>query len=109
MHPHPFRGSRPVLEGKHVLVLEDEPIVAFMVEDMLVELGARKVIATSRVTEAIAVLAFEKVDAAVLDVNVHGQESYGVADRLTELSVPYIFATGYGDRRIRSGIGPLRR
>lgn len=85
------------LDNQLVLVVEDEPIIGLALEDMLSEAGARVVIA-ERVEEAFAVAEREPINAAILDVNVHGVLSYGLAGRLARAGVPYIFATGYGDR-----------
>ncbi|MDG5751360.1 response regulator [Qipengyuania sp. XHP0211] len=84
------------LADRHIMVLEDEAIIAFGLEDMLLEIGASVAVATS-ITEAFAMLADNDFDFAVLDVNLHGEKSYPVADRLLEAGVEFIFATGYGD------------
>jgi len=85
------------LEGATVLILEDEPIIGLALEDMLSRQGAA-VLFASQVEEACEIIAQEQVDSAVLDVNVHGLLSYPVAEMLNERNVPFIFATGYGDR-----------
>jgi CheY-like chemotaxis protein len=86
-----------MLEGKHVLALEDEPVVAFLIEDMLLDAGAKAVTVASRIAEACAAVARGGIEAAVLDVNVHGEQSYAVADQLAAIGVPFVFASGYGD------------
>ena len=87
-----------MIENKHVLALEDEPVVAFLLEDMLRDAGAAEVTLASRVAEAVAVVARGGIDFAVLDVNVHGERSYPVADQLLARHIPFIFASGYGDQ-----------
>jgi CheY-like chemotaxis protein len=84
-------------EGSTILILEDEPIIGLALEDMLAGKGAR-VLHASRIEEAEELLSGQQVDSAVLDVNVHGILSYPVAARLAERAIPFIFATGYGDR-----------
>ena len=84
------------LKGLRVLVVEDEALVAFQLEDMLAELGCDVVGPASRVGQALDLLGHEQVDAAVLDVNVAGELVYPVADALAAQGLPYIFATGYG-------------
>jgi CheY-like chemotaxis protein len=84
------------LKGLRVLVAEDEALVAFQLEDMLAELGCAVIGPASRVGQALDLLGRERVDAAVLDVNVAGELVYPVADALTAQGLPYIFATGYG-------------
>lgn len=86
-----------MLEDKQVLVLEDEPIIGFALEDMLETLGCPAVLIATRLDEAQQMIASAKVDAAILDVNIHGRRSYGVADDLAARKLPYIFASGYGD------------
>ncbi len=84
------------LEGARVLVLEDEAILAFALEDTLLELGCEVVGPALRLPEALSLAESERLDAAVLDVNIGGDRSYGVAEVLERREVPFIFATGYG-------------
>lgn len=86
------------LAGKRVLVVEDEPVVAMMVEDMLVEFGCVVLGPVGRLEEALALVVGEAVDLAVLDVNLGNDNSFPVAALLRARDVPFIFATGYGDR-----------
>ena len=83
--------------GSIVMILEDEPIIALALEDILVGEGA-SVRHASRIGEACEVVLAENIDSAILDVNVHGTLSYPVAELLAERRIPVIFATGYGDR-----------
>jgi CheY-like chemotaxis protein len=85
-----------VISGKRVLLVEDEAIVARMVEDMLTELGASVVGPVSTVAKALAVATGEALDAAVLDVNVRGEMIDSVAALLEGRGVPLVLATGYG-------------
>ena len=87
-----------LIQDKHILALEDEPVVAFLLEDMLLDAGAASVTLASRLAEAAAAIDRGGIDLAVLDVNVHGELSYPIADRLAAAGVPYVFASGYGDR-----------
>ncbi len=80
-----------------VLILEDEPIVALALEDMLLELGFQSVSVATTIEEAFGKLDELTPDVAVLDVNIRGNRSYGVAETLIDLNVPFVFATGYGD------------
>lgn len=86
-----------MLEGRRALILEDEPIIAFALEDMLESMGCASVLVAARIDEAHALLAGSDVDIAILDVNIHGERSYPVADELVDRGVPFVFATGYGD------------
>lgn len=84
------------LAGKHVLILEDEPIIAFALEDILIAEGAT-VVAANTLTEAMQTLDAEPYDFAILDVNLHGEKSYPLAQELKRRGIPFVFATGYGD------------
>ncbi|MBX5159286.1 MULTISPECIES: response regulator [unclassified Rhizobium] len=85
-----------MLVGYRVLVVEDEFMLA---EDLSLELadaGAIVIGPAQSLEHAIELLAVSDVlDAAVLDVNLHGEPVYPVADRLLELHVPFVFTTGY--------------
>jgi len=83
------------LEGRTVLIVEDEPIIALALEDMLSESGALPTFAET-IEEALAAIGSGKIEAAILDVNLHGKKSYGVADALLGAGTPFIFASGYG-------------
>ncbi len=85
------------LHGLRILVVEDEAFVALMVEDMLVDLGARVVGPASTLARGLALAAAEVLDAAVLDVNVRGEPITPLADVLRQCGVPMVFATGYGE------------
>lgn len=85
------------LKGSTVLILEDEPIIGLALEDMLSRQGA-SVLFASQIEEAAELIDRERLDSAILDVNVHGTLSYPIAALLADRSVPFIFATGYGDR-----------
>ena len=85
------------LIGVKVLAVEDESVVAMWLEDALAELGCIVVGPAARVEEALELVEREVVQAAVLDVNLAGVSVFPVADRLQELDIPFVFATGYGN------------
>lgn len=93
----------PWLKGKRILVVEDEALIAVMVEDMLAEMGAEVVGPAATIEQALALAAAEAIDGAVLDVNVRGERIDPVAEVLAERGVPMLFATGYGEVRLASG------
>lgn len=84
-----------LFSGRRVLVVEDEMIVSWLLEDMLADLGCVVVGPAARVNQALAMLDAEDIDAAVLDVNLDGQKSFPVADALAARGVPFAFLTGY--------------
>jgi CheY-like chemotaxis protein len=92
------------LFGRRVLVIEDEMIVAMLLEDMLADLGCTVLGSAVRVEQALTMIeAAEALDAAVLDVNLNGQKSYPVADALVARGVPFVFATGYRRDAVMNG------
>jgi len=85
------------LEGLRIFAVEDESLVAMQLEDILDELGCVVAGLAMRVDRAQAMLDGEPgIDAAILDMNIAGVKVYPVAERLRELKVPIVFATGYG-------------
>lgn len=85
------------LRDLRVLIVEDETLVALLMEDILSDLDCKVVGTVSRVSQALDLLKTMPVDMAILDVNVAGQEVYPVAAVLDESGTPFIFATGYGE------------
>jgi CheY-like chemotaxis protein len=100
-------GPRPALRGRRVLVVEDEALVAMLLEDGLLDAGAEVVGPAGSVAEALGLVERAArdggLDAAVLDINLGGAAVAPVADRLAALGVPFVFATGYGEGCDRSG------
>lgn len=85
------------LSGLHLLVVEDEAMVALMVEDILTDLGCTGVEVAGTVGQGLAMVKNPRpLDGAILDVNIGGEKVYPVAEALEAKGVPFIFATGYG-------------
>ena len=84
-----------VLEGIRVLVVEDEFLVATLIEDMLMAAGCIVAGPIPRLSEALDAVDRGTFDAAVLDVNLAGDRIYPVADALSRRNVPFVFVTGY--------------
>ncbi len=87
------------IAGKRLLLLEDDPILGMVLEDMADMLGCRIAGSFQTVDAALeaAKAAPESFDAAVLDVNLNGSPSFPVAALLEKKGIPYVFSTGYGD------------
>jgi CheY-like chemotaxis protein len=79
-----------------VLIVEDESLVAMLVEDMLVELGCEIAAIAGRVEQGVQFANDLVIDFAVLDLNLSGENSFPVAAILKARGVPFVFATGYG-------------
>jgi len=88
------------LPGRRVLVVEDEIMVAWVLEDMLAELGCEIVGPAVRVDQALTLVGAETFDLAVLDINLNGQKSFPIADALAARGVPFVFSTGYNTEGI---------
>jgi DNA-binding response OmpR family regulator len=84
------------LDGIRVMLVEDEDLIAMMVEEFLNDLGCRLIGTAARLDDALAMAGMLEVDVAVLDVNLAGKLSYPVAELLQARGISFIFATGYG-------------
>jgi len=76
--------NRP-FSNRRVLLVEDEMLVAWLIEDMLADLGCAVIGPASSVNQALA----------MIDLNLDGQMSYPVADVLAAHGVPFVISTGY--------------
>ena len=86
------------LSGRRILVVEDESLVAMLLETILEDMGAIPVGAIATVEEALQVVADDPLlDAALLDVNVAGKLVFPVAEALRAKGIPFVFSTGYGE------------
>lgn len=83
------------LNGISVLLLEDEFLIALDTEQILKELGAASVEIVATLEDAESCAAARRFDVALLDVNINGQMSFDLAQRLRERGIPVVFATGY--------------
>ena len=88
--------ARADLNGKNLLLVEDSMMIAFDAQAMLQDCGADVEIAATS-SDARRALKLSKFDAAILDVNLYTDTSFGVAEDLQDLAIPFVFATGYGE------------
>jgi CheY-like chemotaxis protein len=91
------------LAGLRVLVVEDEGMVALLIEGMLEELGCEVVASAASLAKAEAAAKHEEIDFALLDVNLDGQQVFPVAEILRTRGVPFVFSTGYGRSALLEG------
>lgn len=89
------------LNGLRILLVEDEAMIAMLVEDMLIDSGATVVGPAAGVKAALEAISANEIDGALLDVNLGGEQSFEVADALAAKSVPFVFVTGYGGAGVR--------
>jgi DNA-binding response OmpR family regulator len=90
------------LARKRVLIVEDEVLVAMLVEELLERMGYEVTAFSSHLDEALRIGRAISVDFAILDINLNGKQSFPVADTLRERGLPFVFATGYGGRALES-------
>lgn len=87
-----------LLNGRRVLVVEDESLVAMLLETILEDMGCTPIGPAPTVEDGLAAVADEAaIDAALLDVNVAGRQVFPVAEALRARGVPFVFSTGYGE------------
>lgn len=91
--------QRVKITGRRILLVEDEPLVAMMMSQMIGDLGAEVIGPFGTVGEALAAGA-EGLDAAVLDINVGGELVYPLAERLAKRGTPMVFLTGYDAKSV---------
>ena len=82
------------LAGRRILIVEDEALVAMLVEDALLDAGAEVIGPVATVAEALSLLDTASPDAAVLDLNLAGETSTPVADVLAAQGVQSISVLG---------------
>lgn len=86
------------LAGRRILVVEDESLVAMLLETILEDMACEPVGPMSSVDEALGFLSDNPaLDGALLDVNLSGRQVFPVAEALEALGVPFVFSTGYGE------------
>jgi PAS domain S-box-containing protein len=91
------RQDRP-----RVLLVEDEALVAMMIQETLVEFGFEVLGPVSTASEALAAARERHIDAAVLDINLGDGLVYTVAEILAKRGVPFVFVTGYDAESVDS-------
>ena len=88
-------------QDRKIFVVEDEPLIAMMLEDFLDALGYEQAGGADSVATALEGVERGGFDAAILDVNLRGGERcWPVADALAERGIPFVLATGGGDDMI---------
>ena len=91
-------GPSGTAAKRRVLVVEDEMLIGMLLEDMLTDLGHEVAAVVPRLKEAMAAAERDSFDLAILDVHLHGESAFPVAEVLIAKKIPFVFATGYGER-----------
>src|SRR5215207_3283258 len=91
-------------QKRRVLVIEDEALVAMLIEDMIHDSGDEMVGSACRLSDALVLARETQADVALLDINLGGALAYPVADVLRQRGVPIVFTTGYGSAGLIEGL-----
>jgi DNA-binding response OmpR family regulator len=82
------------MAGRSILIVEDEPLIAMMLEDFIESLGHSPAGTADNLDDALQYVAQGGFDLVILDVNLGAQECWPVADALADRSIPFLLATG---------------
>ena len=85
------------IQGCRFLIVEDETLIAVLIEDALVEMGCEIVGLSGRLDTALQLANDGEFDAAILDITIRGGKVYPIAELLAARCIPFAFASGYGD------------
>jgi len=80
-----------------ILIVEDDVLLAMELEDFLRDLGCEVIGPYARLDKGMEAAEHEKLDGAILDLNLRGELSFPLIDRLQEHSVPLVLCSGYAD------------
>jgi CheY-like chemotaxis protein len=80
--------------ARSILIVEDEPLIAMMLEDFIISLGHEVSGSCDSVNSALAEVAKGKFDLAILDVNLKGESVWPVASALRDKGTPFVLASG---------------
>ena len=80
-----------------ILIVDDEPMIAALLADWLVELGYEPLGPSRNIASALALIEATPPDAAIIDLSLGAESGYPVAEALAKRKIPFVFATGYGD------------
>jgi DNA-binding response OmpR family regulator len=81
-----------------VLLVEDEPLIGMLIEDIVVELGFEMVGPAARLDAALAAAREAALDLAILDISLADGQTFPVAAVLREREIPFLFVSGYGEK-----------
>ena len=85
------------LAGRRIAIVEDDALVSEFIQDVLEEYGATVVGVAETVSQALALIEEQELDAVTLDGNLVGELSSSVARRLAQREIPFLVVTGYVD------------
>ena len=86
--------------GRRILIVEDNGLIALEIETMVRDSGAEVAGPVGSVREALSLVGNGKLDCAILDVNLGGEDVFPVADALSQAGIPFLFLTGHSDSKV---------
>ncbi len=84
------------LKGRNILVAEDELVITLALEQAIADAGGWLIGPAPSISDALRLLNVERVDGAILDIDLHGEGVTPIVDVLLDRRVPFIFYTGLG-------------
>lgn len=93
--------------ARRVLIVEDEMLIAMMLQDMIADAGLEVEGVANSLKAGMDLASRADFDLAILDVNLNGEEVYPVAEILRKRGIPFIFSSGYGVGSIKSEFGKV--
>ena len=90
--------ARTTTKGLRILLIEDEPIVAVLAEDLLDAIGCIVVATAATVADAQAAIVMHDFDVAMVDIHLGSDDGLVAADTLKARQIPYLVTTGYDTR-----------
>ncbi len=90
-------GRMSDLKGLRVLVVEDSPVVAMSLCDMLEDLECVVAMTAPNMATALEAIENTEFDAAIVDLNIRGMKSYSLLRMLDQRKVPFLISSGYAD------------
>jgi DNA-binding response OmpR family regulator len=84
-------------KGCRFLVVEDETLIAVLIEDTLVGMGCQVVGSSGKLDTALQLAKDKEFDTAILDITIRGGKVYPIAELLVARGIPFAFASGYGE------------
>ena len=94
--------------GIQILVIEDEPIISMLIEDMLIEIGCQSIEAVASIDNALKFLADVRPDFVILDIDLNGTRSYPIAALLRSREIPFVFVSGYDAAMLDAAYADVR-
>lgn len=95
-----FRFGPEDLQDMRILIVEDEYYLAADLAEALRARGAEVIGPVGTLEDAISAVESHWIDRAILDVNLRGETSFPIADRLEAAGIPYVITTGYSEESL---------